>query len=606
VAAGGSGRPRPPPATNAPPSNGIQQMLAMPVPPPPMISAIALPALEPRPLPQQAGDDRARDDVPEELKQFECALCCEYMELPAGCGSPGCDARCCRACLARVLRDRRPRPGTDPPDAARCPHCRAPFTLESMTLDRALRERIETCAVPVSCPFAGCGHVTTAGRLRAHEATCPHVRLRCRYAEHGCDWTGARRDLAAHEERECDFRGGLGKLLERVRRGDAWSTHLLRQHHLQLHAASQMLALQSRQLMMARARNTGNVADVCQLSYEVCLYPGRFSAMREVWSGMINNAESRCVVNSVLLLLPSLLLVLRISLQGFRILCEASADAISGKDDWVLVDTLLLAFIVLLLGILLGICFFLDNDTHWTVYNIPGGISPQPVLRNLAALCLAMIHFSAIEFFGAHPGVLLWHCVAVPTLLHTSFASRVIEMNTATDSSPVSEAGTLAASRAWPVVVFGLRYGFVAGACGVVPTLNAAALLRIFQQANLVVKHAECFLTLDTCNPTKLLAISSLLAALQYDQELGANVAFRHLLLDGACASLVLVYVNALVSLLVTVGCKMGATNFQTGNQAFMEAHQASGALIPNVQPTQVGCVVFGACSFLLLCVALG
>ena len=64
---------------------------------------------------------------------------------------------------------------------------------------------------------------------------------------------------------------------------------------------------------MMWGRNVGNVCDVLRLGYEVSLFPGRFSAMREVWSGMINQQDARCVVCNVMLLVPSMALVLHVS-----------------------------------------------------------------------------------------------------------------------------------------------------------------------------------------------------------------------------------------------------------------------------------------------------
>ena len=58
---------------------------------------------------------------------------------------------------------------------------------------------------------------------------------------------------------------------------------------------------------------------------------------------------------------------------------------------------------------------------------------------------------------------------------------------------------------------------------------------------------------------------------------------------------------------LVEAGMKLAEMNFHMGTRIFMEAHRASsGAAVPNIKPVPVGSAVFGVCSFLLLCIAIG
>ena len=238
------------------------------------------------------------------------------MENPVGCGS--CQTRFCRSCLQRVLRqatmNRNPQ-STDPPNSAKCPHCRSYFTSQTIYIDRALEKIISDCTDTVTCPFSGCNTELRIGLLKAHEAQCQYIRMRCKFAEWGCSWVGRKKDLADHDEHECEFRGGLGKLVERFRQGDAQGRQILQQHHMQISAQSQMLSLHSRQMIMIRARNAGSVFDVLQLAYEASLFPGRFSATREVWSGMINQQEGRCTICNMLLMLPSMALVLNVSIS---------------------------------------------------------------------------------------------------------------------------------------------------------------------------------------------------------------------------------------------------------------------------------------------------
>ncbi len=105
---------------------------------------------------------------------------------------------------------------------------------------------------------------------------------------------------------------------------------------------------------------------------------------------------------------------------------------------------------------------------------------------------------------------MLWHFAVIATVCYSAFVSRVVAKNLP------EELGTFAPARAWPVVVFGLRYGL----------LTAVATLRFCKQAaNLspyvTVEDAECFLTqfgdtapwatsaMITCSPMALWAMTS-------------------------------------------------------------------------------------------------
>ena len=246
------------------------------------------------------------------------------MDCPVGCGSPTCKTRYCHSCLNRVYRqettnNRRDHPQqqstTDPSpnnNSAKCPNCRSFFTLQSMVMDRTLQKQINDCTDTVTCPYKGCGKELRIGLLKSHEASCSYIRMRCRYSDWGCDWVGRKQDMDDHDEHECEFKGGLGKLVERFRQGDAQVGHRLQQHHMQIMGTSQMMALQSRQMMMMRGRNAGSVLDVMQMTYEVCLFPGRFGATKEMWNSLIREPAQYAVCN-MMLMIPSLLLVFHVS-----------------------------------------------------------------------------------------------------------------------------------------------------------------------------------------------------------------------------------------------------------------------------------------------------
>ena len=275
-----------------------------------------LPPLVPQPvLNQQTNNDGTDDEKKKQLKKFECALCVEYMENPVGCGKVSCDSRFCSLCLKRVIVNASQTPGNQlGPNCARCPHCRKVFTAQSIKEDTELKKEMDECKQTVACQFVGCETKLSIGIVKLHEATCPYQQLKCRYSGWGCEWIGRRMDLNNHEMHQCEFRGGLGKLLERYRQGEAHTNHILNQHHMQLMASSQMMNLHSRQMIMLRTKNAGSIIDVLHMAYEASLFPGRFLAMKEVWAGMISQSDTRCLVFNTLLMIPSFLLIFNVSM----------------------------------------------------------------------------------------------------------------------------------------------------------------------------------------------------------------------------------------------------------------------------------------------------
>ena len=515
-----------------------------------------------------------------------------------------CPARFCGLCLRKAQTHENP----TNTEFSKCPTCRSNFI--QPTFDRELRKEIADCTDKVTCPFEGCGAELKIGLLKAHEAGCPHMRIRCRFSDWGCEWVGRRGDLGDHDKHQCEFRGGLGNLVERYRQGDAQCRQIVQQHHFQIAATSQMHSLHSRQILMARSRNSWNVFDVLQLAYEASLFPGRFSAMKETWSNMITRQESRCAVCNVMLMVPSLTLIFHVSLQGFKILSRIHHET-SEADAEIMLDMLFLSLSTGILGILCIVAFYLDkkvSSMDWTIYNIGNVIVGQPISRDLAAVCMATAHFGAIHFYGIYPGVMLWHFIAIVTVFYTSFVCRIIEKNETSTSNVI----ILKSARAWPVVIFGLRYGLLVAMFDSYASLYAVMIMRLLKEMNMLSSEAtegivrvislgeesECFIS--QFGASRMISIVGLATAIDIAMDFGVMKCYW---LDLVFAIMVLVYTNASIYLLEKAGRKFGETNFDMGNKMFMQANR-SGAVLPNVRPTSIGCLVVGLCSFLLACIA--
>jgi len=597
-------------------------------------SAMPLPSLEPQPVPHQghcddslkkmSGDDDGGDSKEtktslesrmKQMKKFECAICFEYMDCPVGCGS--CQTRFCHSCLLRVLQQsilsnqrtpqpQQSQPNTDPPNSAKCPHCRSTFTSQSITRDASLLNELQRCTHTIPCPFPGCYTELTVANLKAHEAICPHLKMRCRYAEWGCNWVGKKRDLERHEGGECEFcNRGLGKMVERMRRMDLGCGHLLQQHHVQLHGTNRMLYLQTRWMNMIRGRNAGNIFDVLQLAYEAACFPGRFSLCKDLWGTMLSERERPMVCNS-LLLLPSTVLTLRISLQGFQTLSRLRLDSFTGDDVYFYLDSMLLSVITGILGVICLSCFFIDskNSSSWTTYNIRDAISGQ-TLRDLVAFSMAMTLFTAIEFFGWHPGILLWHFTSITTILFASFVATMLEKNS-------NATGLLSSARAWPVVVFGLRYGLLSWCCGLGPSIVAIIACRLGKAASVgsfvrdvpswvTLEESECFIRQFSVGTLTF----GLVAIVSVYTSVAINDSALGILGNLLIAVLVLGYANLFIHGLQLIGKKLAEMSFARRAVQQSTNRIDSGRMLTSELPCPIGISVFAGCSFLLLCISM-
>jgi len=273
-------------------------------------------------------------------------------------------------------------------------------------------------------------------------------------------------------------------------------------------------------------------------------------------------------------------------------------EKLSGDDLWLLAETLLQSLIIVMLGILCISCFFIDTKSphEWTTYNVRS-MNGQ-LLRDIASICMAMAY--ALTFNGGlHPGFILWQSTAIVTVLYTSFVSCI----TAKSYNSPSTARKMRAARAWSVVIFGLRYGFLAAICGFVPGINAVVTMRLLKHTTALspeatMEDAECFL--HQFSTSLLIFISGFATAFEYATTDADEISWRTIVLDWMLATTALAYANALVFLLDEAGRRLGEMNFMIG----MQAQQASGAALSNTKPTSIGCSICGVCSFLLLFIA--
>lgn len=261
---------------------------------------------------------------------------------------------------------------------------------------------------------------------------------------------------------------------------------------------------------------------------------------------------------------------------------------------WHFVDTVLMALMMLVLGIVFISCFYIDMKSpyEWSLYSIRNAYVSQPLIRDVAAVCITMIYFVAFEHFEFIRGMVMWHAMAFSTLLYTSFVMRITDKVTGSASPQ---------PRTWSVIVFGLRYGLITSYCdfqvessimiffGVVVSMR---LLKITMKLPDYVscESSECFLTLG--NPVILVGGASV-----WLRYLAQSDSWRDELFDWFFGMLLLLYTNFLVYMYSMTGEKLA-------ENAYSNATRANTAPGSSLYPNPMGCIVFGISNFLLLGVA--
>lgn len=271
-------------------------------------------------------------------------------------------------------------------------------------------------------------------------------------------------------------------------------------------------------------------------------------------------------------------------------------------------DMLLLSLLTGLLGILCIACFFIDTKSSdaWTVYNIRDVIRGSPLLRDVAACCMAMAHFSAIEFFGPNPGILLWGSSFVATILGSSFVATMIEKN-----SNATDVATNA--RAWPVVLFGLRYGFLSWCCELGPSLVAVIAFRLGKAVSklpsmrnapswITSEESECFVAQLSVGTLTF----GLIAIAAFYTSVAVNDSILEIFCNQIIAIFTLGFLNLSIDSLQKLGKKLAAMTFAARTSSHtITSRLDAGHVLPSQRPSPIGVSVFGICSFLMICIVL-
>ena len=563
---------------------------------PQIMPAPPLPPLEPLPLPHL----RSHSNDDDEMKKFECAICFEYLNVPVYCGS--CPVRFCKGCLEKVIVQDLQRSATAAAESAaqynnttpahpsaRCPHCRTP--INHIQFDYTLQSEMNACSKSIQCPFEGCEATLTLKDLSNHEKSCLFLPLKCRYHQWGCEWSGTLSDLPSHEE-VCEL-NKMKSVIERIRGGHWELSHVMKQYAGFI-AIAQGMGMQNRQEILQLRDNAGDFWDVLNMIWEMALFPERFGKAKERWGSMLSDKGRGLMVN-MLLVGPWLGIVFRVGVTGMQylprlvyVVLERSAN---DNEFWGLVDTVVLSLAITVMGVLLVACFYVDvkSPLEWSMYNIWSVLGAQPLMRDVAAVCMAMTIFSWMDFYGSIRGLTVWYLATILSLGCSSFVASTIEKDS--EATKVLES-----ARSMAVVVFGLRYGCLMHMCNFLPSVGAMLMFRILpviMEAKLPMifgaEQTECFLSHCSCSH----AVIGMVAVFAITSSMVKDEHTLQPFVELATSMFALSCINAQVYLLERAGNKLATLNFvkegEPNNTTGMVGLDSGEVMLPTERPSCIG-----------------
>ena len=392
--------------------------------------------------------------TPDENQRFQCPICCEFMQDPATCGK--CSPRFCYLCIFKAV--------TDSP-VGHCPTCRLELTSEKIQRDDALCQEIQH-APTISCTNEGCDAVLQLTEVQAHEAQCGFVRLRCRYAPFGCAWKVPRHNLRLHED-GCVAR--VSHLEELVRQSRADHQHIIGNLQDLLSGTTAMVDVHSQLIGQFHPHPT-NLIDLLDIVYTATCTPAVLLFTNDFWRMFLAYDQGRAAVSNFLYLLPTFVLIARCSTTCYRLFLAVGEV----KDSWDPTKQVLIPGTIVLLGVLIAVCFILDNASCTTFSKYTLRHVEHKFLEEIAALALCVIVFIMIGFDATFiKAGTVWILMCLSTCFFPPIVTTILCQMSGATGIDISTEKLLVTGRAAAVVIFGLRYGLLVHILGFLPVLDS-------------------------------------------------------------------------------------------------------------------------------------
>lgn len=462
------------------------------------VRVVQLRPLVAEPVPENGANDTshtsdAHDD--EEFAIFKCDICYDFMNDPVGCPSQTCNSRFCFSCLEKVFKQAAKPTGRSATQLPKCPMCRTEFA--TIIRDGAFREEISRQGPRIPCRHNGCPKMDLSPLdVQDHEKECDYVQMKCRFASFGCKWTGIRGDIAEHEATDCAL-AKVEFLVDQVRRLQVDHSTRLDIVQQQTTGARHTLHHHRHAVLRAQFKSYTSLVDLFSYVLLVTTCTNRFFFSKDPWDNYYRFREGRGAVTNFLVILPTVLLCINMSLSSFRgFLTLCFEHELHGQTqqqgnhphatDFLLEESLIGMFIGILAALFLfANCFDGKSSCNWGKLPLPG-MGMAPLMCDLMAISIFMVYLLFLEFHGAQAkALLLWTLVA---FVSTFFPSLVYTLSLAASQSVLAGASQLPVpdpvtqARSWEPVLFGLRYCVLATYMDIFPTIDAAILSVLFRK----------------------------------------------------------------------------------------------------------------------------
>ena len=278
--------------------------------------------LQPQPLPlsEYSSISGSNGITNEEEEKYKCSICLEYLEIPVGCGN--CVNRFCFKCLEKTKTpaiasgaNNNGANNNNQDQKNNCPCCRQHF--ESPFADTELLAVMVT--EMMTCPNAGCGMSISRAKMREHdEKECYFVKVKCKYVQFGCKWTGLRSDVSVHEEEDCHL-CKISGLVDHCRRMnqqyERQATQILSIRNA-LNQANQLIHLQRNALVELQnesKRYPRNIIDMMEFVLQCAISPVRVWEDRQIWKAFYKTPKARSYVYDFMTFAPTCLIFVKVN-----------------------------------------------------------------------------------------------------------------------------------------------------------------------------------------------------------------------------------------------------------------------------------------------------
>jgi len=270
-----------------------------------------------------------------------------------------------------------------------------------------------------------------------------------------------------------------------------------------------------------------------------------------------------------------------------------------------LILDLLLSYSITMLGVVAISCCFVESQSSWEWQcherwsRMLG--KPHPVIRDMVAISLLTVYFSVMDLLGGGKNaIIIWMFCLLTSLFFPAVVLTVVGSSDLNFVSVYHRTPTqiMKAGRAFPVVIFGLRYGFLANLVGASSCLDAIILYRLCLHYKILkrdyVLDMDCFIS-DVPSPNFWLSLCgfriSVILGLAHFED--GNLSLNDLMLPiiiSVASFIVLIMMDRAISELAELGVRMGKTIHQAGRNGLGPRNEPP----PGREYNQTGMLVFG------------